>query len=43
MLDGCDTGNRNDLLIVASEALIDGGMNAGSGMPMTLLQTINYP
>lgn len=29
MLDGCGTDNRNDLLIIAIEALIDGGVNTG--------------
>lgn len=32
MLDGCYTGNRNDLLIIAIEALIEGGVNTGPGI-----------
>lgn len=29
MLDGCGTSNRNDLLVIAIEALIEAGVDAG--------------
>jgi len=29
MLDDCGTSNRNDLLVIAIEALIDSGVNPG--------------